>query len=326
MSTAPKTVLLIQKPLHILLINKMSFPNTGPWPPKGEKYNAIPRDLLPKTTNKITDAWSRDTYKYFHYFDASVESRIINNEDDLRNWQTYAIKMMNELKNLGLAEARNEIVRLANQTFKITKKNGTAITEFENVAALYEDKEWYFEDEDYNRRMLYVFQYGIFRNGYNGWLHNASVNWMHENRVVYEEPVPRPTHSIGPKPKTKKGFILELLHIKASNTIQDRFLRTTRKKLGQHLLCRKKLPDSLPDELSPKLLTFNNYNAYLIVNKTHECYVDKPAETPQNKFKASVRYAMSKGISQEALLQLIASCYNNQGKCNVPCNCKHCLM
>ena len=44
--------------------------------------------------------------------------------------------------------------------------------------------------------------------------------------------------------------------------------------------------------------------------------MDKPAETPQNKIKASVQYAMSKGISQEKLLQIIASCYNNQGKCS----------
>ena len=293
----------------------MSSPNTGPWQPKGEKFNSIPRDLLPKSTNKITDEWSHDTFKYCYCFDATVESRIINKADDLRHWQSCAIKLMNELKNLGLAEARNEIVRLANRTFKITNKDGSAITTFEEVAALYEDKEWYYEDEDYNRRMLYVFQYGIFRNGYNGWLHNAALNWMEDYKVVYEEYVPQSTQTIGPKPKTKKGFILELLHIKASNTIQDRFLRTTRKKLGQHLLCRNKIPEPLPNELSPKLLTFNNYNAYLIINKTHECYVEKYAETPQNKIKASVRYAISKGVTQEALLQLISSCYDNQGKC-----------
>ena len=291
----------------------MSFPITSPWQRKGEKFDAIPRDLLPKTTNKITDNWSRDTYKYFHCFDATVDSRIIRNEDDLRHWQTYAIKLMTELKNLGIAEARNEIVRVAKETFKLTNKNGSQLQTFEDVATLFEDAEWYFEDEDYNRRMLYVFQYGIFRNGYNGWLHNASLNWMRDYKVIYEEPVLPSTPSTAPKPKTKKGFILELLHIKASNTIQDRFLRTTRRYLGQHLLCRKKLPETLPNESSPKLLTFNNYNAYLIVDNNHKCNVERSSNTPEEKIKASVQYAIANGISQATMLQLIASCYTNQG-------------
>ena len=119
----------------------MSFPITSPWQRKGEKFDAIPRDLLPKTTNKITDNWSRDTYKYFHCFDATVDSRIIRNEDDLRHWQTYAIKLMTELKNLGLAEARNEIVRVAKETFKLTNKNGSQLQTFEDVATLFEDAE-----------------------------------------------------------------------------------------------------------------------------------------------------------------------------------------
>ena len=221
----------------------MSFPINSPWVRKGEKYNVIPRDLLPKTTSKIDINWSRNTFKYFSCFDPTVESKIISDEDDLRSWQTFAIKLMNDLKNLGLAEARNEIVRVAKQIFKATKINGEELMTFDDVAELFENEEWYFEDEDYNRRMLYVFQYGIFRNGYNSWLHTASFNWMRDYKVMYEEHVMQTmsTSTIVPKAKTKKGFILELLHVKASNTIQDRFLRTTRKNLGQHLLCRKKI-------------------------------------------------------------------------------------
>ena len=292
----------------------MSYPNTGPWERKGEKYNTIPRDLLPKSTNKINDEWSQKTYQYFHCFDSNVKSEIIRDAEDVRQWQACAIKLMNELKDLGLAEARNEIVRLCRNTFKITHKGEDEITEFDHVAALFEDDEWYFEDEDYNRRMLYVFQYGIFRNGYNGWLHTTSMNWMRQYKIKYEESVPSATFPTTPKPKTKKGFILELLHIKASNTIQDRFLRTTRKKLGQHLLCRKKIPDTLPNELSPQLLTFNNYNAYLIVNTNHRCYIERNTATPESKLKTSVRNAIEKGMSQTTLMQLVASCYEEHGK------------
>ena len=297
----------------------MARNNAGPWFRKDEEYNIIPRNLLPKTTNKITLDWSRKTYKYFHCFEPSVTSKIINNDEDLRTWQAYAIKLMTELKALGLAEARNEIVRVALNTFRIdltnNKKNKKkAIETFDDVAALFEDEEWYFEDEDYNRRMLYVFQYGIFRNGYNGWLHTTALNWMEDYKITYEDPVELSTPSTVPKPKTKKGFVLELLHIKASNTIQDRFLRTTRKHLGQHLLCRKKIPDTLPNESSPKLLTFNNYNAYLIVNSNHRCYVERHQVPPETKVKESVKYAITNGMSQEKLLQLVASCYGDQSK------------
>ena len=159
-----------------------------------------------------------------------------------------------------------------------------------------------------------MFQYGIFRNGYNGWLHTTALNWMEDYKVIYKDPLEMSTPSTVPKAKTKKGFVLELLHIKASNTIQDRFLRTTRKHLGQYLLCQKKIPDSLPNESSPKLLTFNNYNAYLVVNSSHQCYVERHQELPETKVKASVQYAIAKGILQEKLMELIASCYDGEGK------------
>ena len=76
----------------------------------------------------------------------------------------------------------------------------------------------------------------------------------------------------------------------------------------------EKNPETLPNETSIKLLTFNNYNAYLIVNKTHKRNVPLYSETPENKVKAIVQYAIARGMSKEALLSMITSSYNNQGE------------
>ena len=51
-----------------------------------------------------------------------------------------------------------------------------------------------------------MFQYGIFRNGYNGWLHTTALNWMEDYNVTYEDPVEMSTPSTVPKAKTKKDL------------------------------------------------------------------------------------------------------------------------
>ena len=303
----------------------MALSIASPWQRKSERFNPIPQDLLPKTTAQLNEAWANKTYKYFCHFDDTVGSKVVNDSDDLLKWKTCAIGLMTDLKARGLSAARNEIVRVAKNTFKLESHLNKQIVCFEDVVNLFQDADWYFDDLEYNRNMLYVFQYGIFRNGNNTWLHDASYDWMSDYKVVYEDQVPTyqdkentPSPSKTPKPKSKKGFILELLHLKASNTIQDRFLRTTRKYLGQHLLCRNKKQHNKVSTCAngpePQLLTFNHYNAWLVLDPTHKYNLERCGKDSTSKLTESVQYAIQGGMSKESIMQLINNCYEQLGE------------
>ena len=53
------------------------------------------------------------------------------------------------------------------------------------------------------------------------------------------------------------------------------------------------------------------------MNKTHKRNVPLYSETPENKVKAIVQYAIAKGLSKEDLFNMITTSYNNQGKYSI---------
>ena len=113
--------------------------------------------------------------------------------------------------------------------------------------------------------------------------------------------------------KTKKGFVQEILHAKASNTIQDRFLRITRKNLGKHILCRnKKDIDANDTSLKITEMTIMNYNAYLVEDKLHSCKIIK--NDPKSKIGHIVNEALNNGISKMDIMQYIKSYLADHGK------------
>ena len=155
----------------------MTDPN-GPYgtgvPPR---VNEIPRDLFPKKSRQITKEWCEATYKYFHCFDSSVRSKMYSNDDDLTKWESCAIALMEEIKEKGFLEAKNEIVRLARKRFNLkTVKEKNEIIDFDEVVTLFKSSSWYNTDVDHKRYILYMFQYGIFRTTYNTWMHEAAYD------------------------------------------------------------------------------------------------------------------------------------------------------
>ena len=270
--------------------------DNGPWGPGiPPSVNEIPRDLFPKKSSQITKEWCENTYKYFHCFDSSVRSRMYSNDDDLTKWETCAIALMDEIKDKGFLEAKNEIVRLARKRFNLkTVEEQKEIINFEEVVKLFKSSTWYHTNVDHKRYILYMFQYGIFRTTSNTWMHEAAYDWMYAHNVTYE-----PLNKISSKHKTKKGFIQELLHLKSSNNIQDRFMRTCKRYLGQYLLCRDRLPNKAKDDTKEiKELTFMNYSAYLVIDKTHTNTLPNLSEDPKTRLMNSFAYAKQHGMTK----------------------------
>ena len=131
---------------------------------------------------------------------------------------------------------------------------------------------------------------------------------MQQHEVVYNDMDMKQKNT-----KTKKGFVQEILHAKASNTIQDRFLRITRKNLGKHILCRnKKDIDANDTSLKITEMTIMNYNAYLVEDKLHPCKIIN--NDPKSIIGNSINEALNNGISKMDIMQYIKSYLADDGK------------
>ena len=227
--------------------------------------------------------------------------------------------MIDELREIGFTEAKNQIVTIAKQRFKLKTLKNQPIVKWTDVVALYSSPEWYFKDLDHNRYTLYIFQYGIFRNGQNNWLHEAGYNWMHKYKIKYEVIINNEEDEGGRKKKQKKGFVQELLHSKASNSIQDRFMRTCKNNLGQHLLCRSRVSKGKANSsLQIEPLAFFSYSAYLIVDKSHPYNIDCNVLDPKLRLESSIKYALSKGMTRKDIMTFFEAQNDQRGKlCNL---------
>ena len=270
---------------------------------ENDNYNVIPKNLLPKNRN-LTDnrQWLQNTYQYFRCFDKSVTSKTYRNEEDLQKWGNCAVRLIEELKEIGYAEAKNEIVRIANERFELKTIEKKPICKWTDVVTLFTDSLWFFSNVEKHRFILYYFQYGIFRSAYNNWLQDASYEWMRKYEVVYDE------RNCDKKKntKTKKGFVQELLHGKASNSIQDRFMRVTKHNLGQYILCRKKERNDEENKyIQIQEMTFMNFSAYIVIDKDHPCNVDGNFINPMKGIENCVKLALRKGISKNEIMRSI---------------------
>ena len=288
----------------------------SPWMVANSKnYHTIPRNLLPKFSHHTdNNQWLEETYQYFHCFDKNAKKDIHRSEEDLQKWKNCAVSLINNLKETGFAYATNEIVRCARVRFDLKTKKGFPIGKWTDVVALFQDHEWYYSNVEKHRSILYFFQYGIFRNGHNNWLIEASYKWMDQYEVMYNDENIKQRNT-----KTKKGFVQEILHAKASNTIQDRFLRITRKNLGEHILCRnKKETDTDSTSLHITEMTVMNYNAYLVEDKLHPCKIFN--NDPTSKIEKSINDAINSGMSKLDIMQYISNYLAGHGEFTMQLN------
>ena len=278
----------------------------------GEEKHAIPRDLLPKLAHHTdNNKWMQNTYQYFRCFDANVKATTFKDDNDLQKWKNCAVSMIDNLKEIGFVEAKNEIVRVAKDLFNLRVNKETPICKWTDVVNKFADANWYYSNVEAHACMLYFFQYGIFRNGYNNWLLQASYKWMQKHKVVYYDDDKNQQH----RTKTKKGFVLEILHTKASNSIQDRFLRISRAHLGQYILCRKRFKhDTNNEHVEVKERTFMKFNAYVVTDYAHSHFVNKKNYNPFTSISTCIDYALKHGTSKSEIMQFIESRFNNCGK------------
>ena len=243
----------------------------------------VPHDLLPVAPNMYTEEWAKQTYHHNVAFSSNAGiTSAAPSRDELEEWIRTAQDIGEDLKSRGLARAKERIVHMMNTFFSNANDNRS----FQNLSDV---KDWFCLREsfykDYNQSldMLYMFQYGIFRCGYNAWALDEARRWMEEKNVSYEIT----KRKKGDLRRQGKGFVYKLLVSRASNSICARFQELTKRHYNEYIIVREKKKSALMENVFVETHIFNHsYDGYIV-------------RLPDNQ-----KISMSKTFSSEELQQL----------------------
>ena len=231
----------------------------------------VPVKLLHVNETQYTTKWSQQTYSYYHMFDHGVTLAVPREGNlgtyDLKKWKDKAVALTYNIKNKGLLAGRTEMVRIANEEYGLTVPGRNSFDnkckDIDDIFCVIGDKNWYYNDLEYSRSVIYHLLYLIARPGYNSWLLSAEKNWMKEYGIVYEQ-----TELDGTKKSKAKGFVYTIMHSTFANTTQKAF----RKKLlflYQEFITvrnRKKFSESNEYTFTPCVFK-NTYKGYIVTPK-----------------------------------------------------------
>ena len=144
----------------------------------------VPHDLLPMQLSDLEkDHWASSTYQYFGAFHVGTLPTCPN-EEDLNNWKQSAADIMEDLKAVGVSKAQEKICSMLQSYFVFEHKNQSFCSMYD-VVNLLSDREFYEKNLKLYRDMVHMFQYGIFRVGYNGWAIECAKQWMNKRNIKY---------------------------------------------------------------------------------------------------------------------------------------------
>lgn len=256
--------------------------------------NNVPIDLLPVNVCDLEKGnWASATYHYWSAFSVGVTT-IVPTEEDLGKWKRAAADIIEELKALGVRKAHAQIIHMMKHYFNFEhgKKNFTSIYD---VADVLSSKELWNKHTALYRDIFYMFQYGIFRVGYNGWALECANEWMSTHNLCYE------TEGIGRLGRKGKGCVYKIIVSRASNSICDRFQQLTQRLFNEYIVVRDKKIKKYGDDYELKPYTFNHrFPGYLCVKNTHHNQDGKMTAEELNKIGHLYSIAKTKGFSFES--------------------------
>ena len=191
----------------------------------------IPLDLLPLRMAQVNTSWAIKTFEYYRYFNHNIITDHYETSADVSNWLKEAKAIIKEISKNGLDRAKDEIVRLAQFKYKLVTINRTKICNWEDVLQLFKSEEWYNNDIDRSREMVYDFKFGIFRVVGNAWAEKAVQDWMTKYDISYDG-----NEEMG----NKKGCLMKIIMGRASDTIGEAWNRCGLRHLGETIHVRRK--------------------------------------------------------------------------------------
>ena len=215
------------------------------------KANKVPNDLLPMHTLHLkTNNWAAKTFHYWSAFHVGTLPQVPD-ENDLRNWRDSAADIIEELKALGVSKAQNKVCNMVNSYYKFEYEKKKDFSNIFDVVDMLSDPDFNKKNIELVRDMLHMFQYGIFRSGYNGWAHECAYEWMHERNIQYSH------LNTGKKSRTGKGFVYKLIVQRASNSLCERLQNMSQRVLNECVVVRDRKIKKFGDNYQLETYVFN---------------------------------------------------------------------
>lgn len=274
----------------------------------------VPLKLLHINETLYTDEWMKATYKYHHFFDDSLnESRPQEGESNLKKWKEKAILMTHEIKQKGMIAGKIELCRVATEEYGLRIPGrldaNSHCTDIDDVLCIVTDVNWYYEDIDQKRNIIYHFLYGLTRPGNNMWLINAEKQWMEQEGIVYDH------DNLITKRKTRvKGFVYSIMHSMFSNYVQKTFQNKMLHHFNEFITVREKLRNpSSNSKYQYQKHQFGNNRGY-IVSINDNNIQDPILSIPQllTTGKNWVRDCKTQGCSLDSILKGVEDFYNGR--------------
>ena len=221
------------------------------------KATQVPNDLLPLHPAHLkSNNWAAKTFQYWKAFHVGTLPQVPG-EEDLSNWRDAAADIIEELKALGVSKAQKKICNMVNSYYTFKYKKTTFSTLYDVVDML-SDPAFYPENMPLVRDMLHMFQYGIFRTGYNGWAHECANEWMRERNIQH-------THlNTGKKARTGKGFVYKLIVTRASGSLCERLQNMSQRLYREYVVVRDRKVKKYGDNYVMESYVFNyRFQGYL---------------------------------------------------------------
>lgn len=202
---------------------------------EGHTWRTIPLKFLPVNDLHYTTRWAQETYCYRHLFDPTTRCESYKSDEEVEDWRLQALQIMREIKHIGIAHGRNEIVKLARDHYQmIMRQSGNyKPTNIDDVMSIITDEDWYMSNKTLKQNIVYHLMYGLTRSGMNGWLLEQERKWMRDHQLEYEK------DTVGIRKTRLRGFVYSIMNCQFSNSTIKLFHSVMRRKYGEYITVRR---------------------------------------------------------------------------------------
>lgn len=267
--------------------------------------NQVPNDLFPIHTLYLEKQdWATRTFIHWGAFHTGTLP-MIPTDDDLKAWKGAAADIMEELKALGVSKAQDKVVSMVHSYFTFDYKR-TTFSSVYDVVDMISDPDFYKNNMDLVRDMLHMFQYGIFRSGYNNWAHECADEWMKQKNVEYID------LSTGKQGRKGKGFVYKLIVSRASNSLCERLQNMSQRIFNEYVVVRDRRIKKFGDEYELKPYTFNyRFKGYICKKKAYNSTSKNNSNDEYSEMISLIESAKSKGVTFDIFRDVMTKVIDN---------------
>ena len=239
-------------------------------PDQEHVWRLIPLKFLPINDHQYTTTWAEDTYCYRYLFDDQTTSESYKSDLEVEEWRLQALQIMREIKHIGIAQGRNEIVKLARDHYCMTMPyaGNYKPTNIDDIMSIVTDEDWYESNKTLKQNIIYHLMYGLTRSGMNGWLMEQERKWLQEHRLQYAK------DTVGIRKTRLRGFVYSIMNCQFSNSTIKLFHNVMRRKYGEYITVRK--PSSvLSSNINYMERNFLGGNGYIVSCKNRDEIIHK---------------------------------------------------